>query len=51
VLDDRHGGGRRELGDQLEGGVGVVDVVVGQLLALQLLGLVATPGDAGRWER
>ena len=38
VLDDGDGGGRAgvELGDQLEGGVGVVDVVVGELLALQL---------------
>jgi hypothetical protein len=38
VLDDRHGRalGRVELGDQLEGRVGVVDVVVAELLALQL---------------
>ena len=33
---------RRELGDQLEGGVGIVEVVVAELLALHLLGA----GDA-----
>ncbi len=40
VLDDRdrRGAGRVELADQLEGRVGVVDVVVGELLALQLPG-------------
>jgi hypothetical protein len=45
VLDDRHrgAGGRIELGHQLHRRVGVVDVVVAQLLALDLLG----GGDAG----
>jgi hypothetical protein len=44
VLDDGDGGtlGRIELGDQLEGGVGVVEIVVGKLLALHL----ARRGDA-----
>ena len=45
VLDDDH---RRravaELGDQLERGIGVVEIVVAELLALHLLGL----GDAAR---
>ena len=38
MLDDRHGGraGRVEFRDQFKGGVGVVDVIVGELLALQL---------------
>jgi hypothetical protein len=39
VLDDRAGrGSARELGHQFEGSVGVVDVVVGQFLALPLPG-------------
>ncbi len=40
MLDDRHGRalGWVELGDQLEGRVGVVDVVVAEFLALQLGG-------------
>jgi hypothetical protein len=40
VLDDHAGRGalRVELGDALIGGVGVVEVVVGELLALRLLG-------------
>jgi hypothetical protein len=43
VLDDGDGGdGIAELADQLIGGVGVVDVVVGEFLALQL----ARGGDA-----
>ena len=45
VLDDDH---RRravaELGDQLERGIGVVEIIVAELLALDLLGL----GDAAR---
>ena len=45
VLDDHH---RRlavaELGDELERGIGVVEIVVAELLALDLLGL----GDAAR---
>jgi hypothetical protein len=44
VLDDDDGG-RLELRHRLEGGVGVVQVVVGQLLALRLLA-VAMPGRA-----
>ena len=46
VLDDDAGGGARrvEFGDAFIGRVGVVDVVVGQLLALQL----ARGGDARR---
>ena len=38
MLDDDDGGGARgrELGDRFVGGVGVVDVVVGELLALHL---------------
>ena len=45
MLDDGDRGRARgiELADQLEGGVGIVDVVVGQLLALKL----ASGGDAG----
>ena len=45
MLDDGDGGGpcRIELGDEFVGGVGVVDVVVGELLALDLAG----GGDAG----
>ena len=45
MLDDDAGGGaaRIELGDAFVGGVGVVDVVVGELLALQL----PRGGDAG----
>ena len=45
VLDDDAGRGALgvELGDAFVGGVGVVDIVVGQLLALQL----ARGGDAG----
>ena len=45
VLDD---GDRRlalELGNQLEGRIGIVEIVVGELLALHLLA-VATPGRA-----
>ena len=44
MLDDGDSGGagRVELADQFEGGVGVVDVVVGKLLALKL----ARRGDA-----
>ena len=39
VLDDGDGGRRRvEFGDQLKGGVGVVEIVVGKLLALVLHG-------------
>ncbi len=40
---DNHHGRRIELGDALEGGVGVVEIVVGQLAALGL----ARGGDAG----
>ena len=36
MLDDRHRRARRELGDQLDRTVGVVDVVVGERLALEL---------------
>ncbi len=45
MLDDRHGRRlcRVELGDKLVGGVGVVDVVVGERLALHLPG----SGDTG----
>ena len=45
VLDDDAGGGARriELGDAFIGRIGVVDVVVGQFLALQL----PRGGDAG----
>ena len=45
VFDDRAGRAVRrvEFADQLESGIGVVDVVVGQLLALML----ARGGDAG----
>jgi hypothetical protein len=47
VLDD--GDGRRaELGDQLEGGVGVVEVVVAELLALELRGGGDARPRAGR---
>src|SRR5690606_17936290 len=40
VLDDGNGGGlgRVELGNELEGGVGVIDIVVGERLALGLGG-------------
>ena len=40
MLDDHAGGGavRIELGNAFIGGVGVVDVVVGELLALHLTG-------------
>ncbi|GJD73998.1 hypothetical protein CFIICLFH_2231 [Methylobacterium goesingense] len=51
MLDDRHSGraGRVELGDALVGGVGVVEVVVGEFLALELAGGGdAGPGRAGR---
>src|SRR3546814_2171654 len=37
MLDDRDGR-RREFGDQLEGGIGAVEVVVAERLALELLG-------------
>ena len=44
MLDDGNGGGwlGREFSDQLEGGVGIVEVVVGEFLALMLDGC----GDA-----
>ena len=42
VLDDDHGG-LVELGDALEGGVGVVEVVIAEFLALELAG----GGDSG----
>src|SRR5438477_3028549 len=44
-LDDHAGGGALgiELGGALEGGVGVVDIIIGELLALHLL----CGGDAG----
>ena len=46
VLDDRDGGGV-EFGDAFECGVGVVEVVVGQFLALTCRA-VATPGRVRR---
>ena len=53
VLDDGDGRARRiELGDQLIGGIGVVDIVVGERLALDLAGRSdAGPLFAGEVER
>jgi len=51
VLDD---GDRRrvELGDELEGRIGVIEIIVGELLALHLLGrrdpVLARIGDIER---